>query len=330
MLNLPAIELFSDIYYTRDYSDLYDIDADYFEYTYEYENKIITFTSLKKRIKTIAGFECNEELYDLETPYGYGGPVSNTNDRDFLEKAFASYKEYCRSKKIVCEFIRFHPFNTLVGSGFLFDMHIKERNVVIVNLECSAEKRRSLYSKTTRNILKKNTDNFCVSSSLSDIDKFIEMYYQTMNKNNASDFYYFDKNYFEKLSKINGVNLISLKSRNDYASMAYFLFGKDIAHYHLSANNTQLNNLNGNYHILDNAFDLAKDKGCKYMMLGGGRTPSLSDSLYVFKKKFSPFELPFYIAGLDFIPGKREELNGIWRKIKNINTDTNLFQQYRV
>lgn len=328
---MMKLDLPEDIYFQYDYSNLYTIDVnnELFEYTYRENDKYVLFRSIKRPITQVAGVLVEEELYDLETHYGYGGPLTNNNDVCFLSRAFLCYKEYCRNKKIVSEFIRFHPFNSMSTVSNLFDFVEHERDVVIVDLECSSDERRQRYSKTTRNIVKKAQKTLTVSSSNECTDSFITLYYETMKHNKANDFFYFDDKYFNALSKIEGVTLVSIENEQALVSSGFFMCGHDLAHYHLSANNRDFFKDNGNYLLLDAAFELAKLRGCKRMMLGGGRTSSPEDSLFKFKKKFSPEVMPFYIAGLDFWPSKRKELNKVWCDQRSTQTPPKLFQLYR-
>lgn len=324
-----VMDLSADIYYQQSYSALYEQDCEIFDYLFEESGQFIKFSALKRRIVSVAGQLIDEELYDLETPYGYGGPLTNCNNDEFLQKAFSLYRAYCKKNNIVSEFIRFHPFNSLADRNMLFDMHALERKVVVVDLTISSEERRQQYSKTTRNIIKKATNNLTIETGGIEIHEFMQMYYETMKKNIASDFFYFDKQYFKSLAKIDGVHLIATKKNDAYASIGFFMCSKELAHYHLSANNQSLAKENGNYLLLDAAFEYAKSKGCKYMMLGGGRTSSPEDSLFKFKSKFSPAIKPFYIAGLDFLPEKRQYLNQLWMSKNTNKPEKKFFQLYK-
>ncbi|OCH61276.1 femAB family protein [Aliivibrio fischeri] len=329
MLIKEINKLSSDIYYQREYSALYEENAEYFEFLYEEQDSYVKFNSLKRKIVSVSGISINEELYDLETPYGYGGPISNCSDTEFLQRAFSAYKEFCSTQNIVCEFIRFHPFNSIAEYSDLFDMHCLERQVIIVNLDITTEERRKLYSKTTRNIIKKAEKNLLVEIDSVNTSDFIDMYYQTMQKNTASDFFYFKERYFSELLSINGVSLLGIRKEDTYASIGFFMCGEELAHYHLSANNQELAKENGNYLLLDSAFEYAKSRGCRFMMLGGGRTSSPDDSLFKFKSKFSPTTMPFFIAGLDFLPEKRQMLNQLWVNANPECPPLKLFQLYR-
>lgn len=329
MTNITITDLPSDIYYQREYSALYEGDGEHFEFQYDEDSSYVRFSALKRPIRSVAGQDIAEELYDLETPYGYGGPISNSSDTLFLQRAFSAYREHCKAQNIVCEFIRFHPFNTVGEMPSLFDMHFPERQVVIVDLEKNTEERRKSYSKTTRNIVKRAEKNLSVDTTSVQLSDFMEMYYETMKKNSASDFFYFQEKYFNDLNALDGVSLLATKKESTYASVGFFMCGKELAHYHLSANNQDIAKENGNYLLLDAAFEHAKTQGCRYMMLGGGRTSSPDDSLFKFKSKFSPLTMPFYIAGLDFLPEKRQMLNQMWIDQNKDSTTPKLFQLYR-
>lgn len=325
----PTINLLDDIYYQDAYASLYESkDGELFNFVFqEAEHKVI-FRSIKRKITQVAGVAVEEELYDLETPYGYGGPLTNCYDSKFLSAAFSAYKAECIKQNIVCEFIRFHPFNQLAEHEQYFDFFCQERQVVIVDLRLTQPERWSKYSKTTRNIIRKTQKVLARHQADDTMDDFLSMYQQTMDKNKAADFYYFDRAYFEQLSAILGVELLTVKLADEHVSMGFFMQTGELAHYHLSANNSELLRENGNYALLDFAFERAQQNGCKWMMLGGGRTSASDDSLFKFKTKFSDHIKPFYIAGLDFMPEKRAWLNQQWLS-RNRDNPLKLFQLYR-
>lgn len=267
-------------------------------------------------------------MYDLETPYGYGGPLTNCYDSVFLSAAFSAYKAECIKQHIICEFIRFHPFNPLLQHNEYFNFFCQERQLVIVDLTLTQAERWSKYSKTTRNIIRKAQKVLEYDCADDAVGSFINMYQQTMDRNQAAKFYYFDSDYFNQLSAISGVELLTVKLAGEHVSMGFFMQRGELSHYHLSANNCDLLRENGNYALLDFAFDRAKKNGCKWMILGGGRTSAHDDSLFKFKAKFSDNIKPFYIAGLDFMPEKRTWLNQQWSS-QHKDDQRKMFQLYR-
>jgi len=323
------IDLKNDIYYQNEYSSLYATDdGELFSFKYEEGENEITFNSIKRIIKTVAGISVEPQYYDLETPYGYGGPLTNCYDDAFLKAAFYAYRQECIAQNIVCEFIRFHPFNAFCQRSTFFDFHAQERQVVMVDLSLTTDERWAQYSKNTRNILRKANNRLIRLKHEDSLDAFCKLYQLTMDKNEASEFFYFKKNYFEQLSSIKGVELLSVELESSTVSTGFFMHGQDISNYHLSANNSDYFKENGNYALLDFAFEQAKDRGCKWMMLGGGRTSDENDSLFKFKSKFSKQSLPFFIGGLTFLPEVRTKLNSMWQQ-ENPDSQLKLFQLYR-
>ena len=51
----------------------------------------------------------HEEYKDISTPYGYGGPITNTKDLKFLREAFTCLSEKLISNNVIAEVIKFHP-----------------------------------------------------------------------------------------------------------------------------------------------------------------------------------------------------------------------------
>ncbi|WP_310734292.1 GNAT family N-acetyltransferase [Shewanella sp. SG44-2] len=199
---------------------------------------------------------------------------------------------------------------------------------MIVDLTLTQAERWSKYSKTTRNIIRKAQKVLEYDCADDAVGSFINMYQQTMDRNQAAKFYYFDSDYFNQLSAISGVELLTVKLAGEHVSMGFFMQRGELSHYHLSANNCDLLRENGNYALLDFAFDRAKKNGCKWMILGGGRTSAHDDSLFKFKAKFSDNIKPFYIAGLDFMPEKRTWLNQQWSS-QHKDDQRKMFQLYR-
>ena len=110
--------------------------------------------------------------------------------------------------------------------------------------------------------------------------------------------------------------------------MGFFMFGDNIAHYHLSANSNLSYKLNSNYALLDTLFNIAKNMGLKYFLLGGGSTSNSEDSLLKYKKKFSPAIKQFYISGKVFNNDIFKKYNSIWEE--QSDSRINYFLKYRL
>ena len=141
--------------------------------------------------------------YDLITPYGYGGPVIKECRKDCraeLIKEFEyEFEKYCKENRIVSEFIRFHP---IVGNANDFkDMyHVSYiRNTVGTNLADFVDPFQSEFSKSCRKNIRRALKagvSYRITKNPSNLDNFKKIYYSTMDRNKADDFYYFDDDYF--------------------------------------------------------------------------------------------------------------------------------------
>lgn len=319
-------DLSKDIYYSNEYISLYLSEGDeLFSFEYKEDDKLFLNKSIKRPIKNIGDLDINDGYFDLESAYGYGGYYSNCNDAQFIRNALEAYYSKCNKEKIIAEFIRFHPFNDFPQRHNKFlDFNIYDRDVVVCPLDIDIM--RSYQSKI-RNTIKRASEKVKFQES-HNIDKFIEIYNMTMKKNNADEFYFFDTQLFKKLLALEDVNLYEITLENEIVAMGFFMFGQDLAHYHLSANTNLSYKLNANYALLNNLFLLAQKLGKKYFILGGGTTSDSDDPLLKFKKKFSKDLRAFHIAGNIFNQKVYDKYNALW--LKQSPSDVKYFLKYRL
>ncbi len=297
-----------DIYYTRQYCKMGELTEGGEAQLFVYETK--DNVALYPYIRHIVDYKKdNSRFYDIETAYGYGGPVIKSDDCIF-ERAFeTAFLEYCQQENIIAEFIRFHP---LLGNEKIFKEKIQilhNRMTVSIDLEKHIDE-IWMHDISTQN---RNTIRKCMKSGLEveiskDYDEFLEIYNQTMRKVRARDFYFFEKKYYDEI--INNSNFVLLRVRKNAETLAAAIFMKygDYFHYHLSGSRKEYLNFAPNNILLWEAIKYAKREGCKEMHLGGGLTDSPEDSLFRFKKKFSSNCKHFYI-------GKRVHDQKIYEKL---------------
>ena len=329
---MQRINLFDDAYYSKEHISLYlqKTDAIFeFEYT-EGDDKFHTI-SIKRPITKIADILTNEGYYDLESAYGYGGYLTTTEDKTFLTKALDAYTHRCNEEDIIAEFIRFHPYNRfpVLAKDKLNFMSL-DRETVTIDVSCSKEERWAKYSGTTRNILRKNTGHFEFRETV-DIDQFMDMYRATMDQNNADPFYYFQRNYYERLLARDNVKMFEIVSKDTATNMCFILLGNNIAYYHLSAKNLSFAKDNGNYHLIDQVCDYLNSEflGITLFHLGGGRTNLDNDSLLSFKSKFSSARNDFYIGGKIFNEAVYNRYCNLYESKASQIGDSKYFLKYR-
>ena len=282
-----------DIYFEKDYGKLYEeIEGGTCEvFEYHSSNGTIRHMFIKREIPIRLG---DITYYDLITPYGYGGPlVLNcvTGRKDELVREFGTaFEQYCRDNNIVSEFVRFHPLiRNAVDFGSCYEVSLI-RHTVGTNMsyqdpfmdEFSKGARKSI-----RRALRAGVD-YKVTEKPDDIGYFKEIYYATMDRNEASDYYYFDDKYFDACLDSFRDNIIlvdAMYQSKIIASGFYFVYG-DIIHAHLSGTMTEYISLSPAYVIKYATMLWAKENGIKLIHYGGGTSNSVQDPLYRFKKQF--------------------------------------------
>ncbi len=242
--------------------------------------------------------------FDLETPYGYGGPLSDGAVPEESQKRFASeLKEYCVAESIVEQFVRFHPLlgnhETAPLAFELRYMHdtiyidTSSTDVIMANMD---SKNRNMVRKAAKNgvtIERKPIEAY---------EEFLRMYEETMMKDQASQYYFFEKDYFEEQSSLRDNACIFYAMREEIPiAGAIFYFTDRFLHYHLAGTHTEYRKYAPSNLMLYEAACWASEKGIDMFHLGGGMAPD--DSLFGFKKQFNKKgRLPFWVGRTIFDP----------------------------
>lgn len=266
--------------------------------------------------------------FDIETAYGYGGPLVREEKADFVKEFENEFLRYCNETGIIAEFVRFHP---LMKNERIFQNNIQtlhNRNTVWINLENDLED-IWMHDISTKN---RNTIRKCIKEGLQvrkgqDYSRFAELYTQTMEKVGAQKFYYFGRPYFEYMEKSKDYLLFEVYWNNSIIASAIFMEYGNYFHYHLAGSDKNNLKLAPNNILLWEAIKYAKGHGFKRMHLGGGLTDSTEDSLFRFKQRFSSNTADFYI-------GKRIHNKEIYDKLIHRweiehNKKANILLQYR-
>lgn len=251
------------------------------------------------------------QYFDAITPYGYGGPVIvEAEDKEKLLAAYnEAYKAHCEKEKIVCEFMRFHP---LAENGPDFaELYNSFYNRHTIAVDLTDENYSAVqFSPDCRNKIRKAAKKGVtveLDTECTHLDDFIALYYATMDKNSASDYYYFDKNYFEQLKAIPDSKLILINGyvEGQIIASAMFMCGDEYMHYHLSSTNPEFYSYAANNLILARAIEYGRENGLKWLHLGGGLSSSEKDNLFRFKRSFGRTDnnlKDFYLGKAIFMP----------------------------
>ncbi len=293
-----------DIYFTPEYGRIYEKhEKGTLEvFTYACDSGKISCQFIRR---SLAQFEGYEAWADIITPYGYGGPVildRVEGEKEALIQGFKdSFSEYCHDHKIVSFFIRFHPI-IRNDEDFkpIFDEVTAIRKIVVTDLtkDLLHEEIDKKALQTFRRMQRKNLvyeyDPACKLCGL-----FHEMYTQTMDKNHASEYYYFSPGYFYDLKKQLGdaMEMHAVKLEDRYLNLFISFSYGDFVHGHLTASTPEGYKMSAEEFNIINIILGSAERGYKWMLHGGGVTNDPDDSLFRYKKKFSrsaPYE--FFIG----------------------------------
>ncbi|WP_218143811.1 hypothetical protein [Planococcus faecalis] len=138
--------------------------------------------------------------FDLSTPYGYGGFLIEGKNYEKVNKA---YEKYCKEEGFICEFVRFHLINEyhLKYNG---EIETNTRNVVR-DLEVPLDLMfMDFEHKVRKSIKKANKAELEIEVDLDGkrLNEFLSIYYGTMDRSNANKTFYYPKEFFENLNKM--------------------------------------------------------------------------------------------------------------------------------
>lgn len=256
--------------------------------------------------------------YDFETQYGYGGPLVNTGNEDFIKAAWDAFIYCCAEEKIVAGILRFHPFFENVKLFSLYDTPLFIRKTVSIDLRFSEEELWSNVSKVHRRAIKKAEKmglTYEVDETLSKLDLFKSLYNETMNKVDAADFYFFTDDYFDKIRSLGeSVFLAFINSNGDSIAGAIFFKSGGYGHYHLGGSREEYLSLRPNNMLFYRTALYLKEKGNTDFHLGGGNSADEEDGLFVFKKRFSGRTHDFFLGKIVTDKENYEKVCRLWEE----------------
>lgn len=230
-------------------------------------------------------------IYDMTTPYGYGGPLI-AGDKRVLEEFIPLFREYCSKANIVSEIIRLHPL--LKNADYLADYcklnYIRQTTAVDLS-EDLAHIQQQYSQMTKRNIKKAVSNNLhCkkVEKNDENIEIFRGLYNATMKRKQAAESYYYSFSSIQQQlveTTISQSHLLFVYLDEQVVAAAILFSTSDYAHYHLGASDQAYLLLRPNNLLFNFMVELAKELNCGVLHLGGGYEES--DSLFKYKTSFT-------------------------------------------
>lgn len=245
-----------------------------------------------------------EKRCDIETPYGYGGPLANTESIRFLAEARRSFASWCRGEGIIAEFIRFHPLlgtERFLGGDAEVNV-VDDRQTVLIDL-AKRRKGESGYGKDVQYMIRRASRlglDLVRPNPEELFDRFVALYAEKMRDLAAAEYYFFNEAYFAALADLTsrcGCLIAARDPRDDtWVAAAVFLGGERFLHYHLSASAANRKLPGVTNWIIEEAVRYGMETDLSALHLGGGRTSAPDDSLFRFKRAMGDRLLPFKIG----------------------------------
>lgn len=291
-----------DVYYLSGYVKGFMIHGDGEPLLFYYTDKNIKAINvvMKRDISNDIHFSDLEKnkYYDLTTPYGYGGWI--IEGEGALDNLNKEYSAWCKDNSIVSEVIRFHPLlQNQIRVNDIYEIMDLSKTITI-DLTDKDEIWNNFSSKN-RNVIRKAIKNdVVIEKGLSKelFTEFKNIYNQTMQRDDADNYYYFKDEFYDSL----------LNDLSDNTDIYYALYDNKIIassiilkcngrlSYHLSGSLKEYSSLAASNLLLCRVAEWGSENGYKSFHLGGG-VGSKEDSLYAFKKAFYKGEGHQYSIG---------------------------------
>lgn len=238
--------------------------------------------------------EITEGLWDATSAYGYGGPLTSTSaPPDFADAAFRAAVQMLREAGCVACFLRLHPLLNAHWKSSL-GLVLKQGLTVSIDLTKPPEK---LWQETQSrhklgiNRARRAGVTVRLDKNFETLSRFIDIYNQTMTRRCATDYYFFDKQYYRSLVDELGDDLMLMVAEEADKVIGGALFTlarrSGIMQYHLSGSDWDYRHRQPTKIIIHTAREWGRMNGFSRLHLGGG-LGSAADSLHDFKRGFSP------------------------------------------
>lgn len=275
-----------DVYYLSGYVKAFMEHGDGFpQLLYYYSSSLRAVYVYLKRNTAIGGY------YDSVSPYGYGGVIfdGDTSPASIIS-FWNEYTTLMRNEGIVDNFTRYHPILANAESMKVVSDVIDLGYTIAVDLSSPDIIWENIISKN-RNVIRKAEKNGVEIRHGKDMalfEDFIRIYNATMDKDNAAEYYYFNKSFYESIHNdlYDHYEMFYAVLNEEIIAMSIILYGNGQMHYHLSGSKAEYRSLAPTNLLLYKAALWGCERGLKTFHLGGG-VGSGEDNLYKFKSAFN-------------------------------------------
>ena len=309
--NIPDIINIHDIYFSVNYGKAceYSDKAEWECCIY----KDLIYVYLKRHYK----FQ-NNIYYDLITPYGYSGYYYK--NKTTYDSFILLFRNEAKKRNYITEVVRQNPYVNIeldkydiITKRTIFGINLQKYKNFDEYLNDTSKDNKRGYNIATKNELFFEFDNLTKNTLI----KFLEIYNVTMNNLNATDYYYFNNDYYNSLINLkNNICIANVKKNNIIIASCLIFKYNNFLHYHIGGSLLEYRNLRPNNFLHCNVIKYGIDNNYQLYILGGGLKDD--DTLYNFKKKIGNINFNYVIY-------KNVLNNDIYERIKLVSPENDGF-----
>ncbi|MGH8789243.1 MAG: GNAT family N-acetyltransferase [Cupriavidus necator] len=261
--------------------------------------------------------DINGKDWDASSPYGFAGPlVSDDAPDSFVDTALSAALDLLRDRGCVSCFIRLNPIvnapwrsaiGTLIDHGMTISIDLSKSEAD--HWRETSHGHRLEISKAMRAGVTVRLDE-----TLETLPHFIRLYNASMDRLRASDYYFFDDAYHYTLAQELGDRLRLFVAEEDGVIIGGATVtvsdGTGILQGHLMGIDARYRHRQPSKIMLHAIRQWGREQGHRYYHLGGGLGGSADDSLFRFKRGFSPDTHVFRTQRVVVDPGRYLALCG--------------------
>lgn len=242
------------------------------------------------------------DFFDLTTVHGYLGPASKLNLDKFDPSDFkAGFDGLLQSENIVSAFSKLNPYIDHQET-ILHQMGRIEQvgELLYIDLTTDPVLQRQSYRKSVKNDVNKLRRNFTVrtANTKEDLDIFIDIYSETMERVSADERFILGQDYFNALTKSTNfeakILLVMCNSSGEVAAGSLSIITNGIIQGELMGTKNKFLPMSPAKLLYDEIRLVGNELNQKYLNYGGG-AGGREGSLYIMKSGFTKNHIPFKV-----------------------------------
>lgn len=234
------------------------------------------------------------KYFDISTPYGYGGFIGNVSNTYKLNR---EWRQHCIEQGYICEFVRFELFGDYKNC-YGGDTITRTHNVVR-SLDMPLDEMWMDFKQKVRKNVKRAVQYHLELIHDPDgayLEDFLQIYNQTMDRNNAESGYYFGETFFKTLNAMtDNITYFHVAYEGKIISTELVIYGSENCYSYLGGTDKDYFDMRPNDFLKYGIIKWAKEKGLKNFVLGGGY--GADDGIFQYKQCLAPHGVvDFYIG----------------------------------